>query len=113
MVQRILALTTPAQPSAAQEDDRVSPASAVGLRVLLADDNSINAILARALLEREGCSVDWANNGFEAINVARTGVHDLILMDVRMPGMDGIQASRILRSEGYSGSIVALTADAF
>ena len=113
VVQRVLALSAPAQPSAAPEDDRISVASALGLRVLLAEDNSINTILARALLEREGCHVECAANGFEAINAARSGGHDLILMDVRMPGMDGIQASRILRSEGYAGAIVALTADAF
>ena len=113
VVQRILALSAPAQPSAAPEDDRISAASALGLRVLLAEDNSINTILARAMLEREGCHVDCAANGFEAINAARAGAHDLILMDLRMPGMDGIQASRILRSEGYAGAIVALTADSF
>jgi signal transduction histidine kinase/CheY-like chemotaxis protein len=113
LAQRILAMDAPAEPASPAEDERVSPASAVGLRVLLAEDNSINAILARALLEREGCHVECAANGFEAINAARSGQHDLILMDVRMPEMDGIQASKILRSEGYSGSIVALTADAF
>jgi signal transduction histidine kinase/CheY-like chemotaxis protein len=113
VVQRILALNPGAQPSGTAEDERITPASAVGLRVLLAEDNSINAILARALLEREGCHVECAANGFEAINAARQGPHDLILMDVRMPGMDGIQASKILRAEGYTGSIVALTADAF
>jgi signal transduction histidine kinase/CheY-like chemotaxis protein len=113
VVQRILALNPGAQPGGAADDERVTPASAVGLRVLLAEDNSINAILARALLEREGCHVECASNGFEAINAARQGPHDLILMDVRMPALDGIQASKILRAEGYTGSIVALTADAF
>jgi CheY-like chemotaxis protein len=113
VVQRILALNPGSQSTGATEDERITPASAVGLRVLLAEDNSINAILARALLEREGCHVECAANGFEAINAARQGPHDLILMDVRMPAMDGIQASKILRAEGYTGSIVALTADAF
>jgi CheY-like chemotaxis protein len=112
-VQRILALNPGTLQTGSAEDERITPASAVGLRVLLAEDNSINAILARALLEREGCHVECAANGFEAINAARQGTHDLILMDVRMPAMDGIQASKILRAEGYTGSIVALTADAF
>jgi len=113
VAQRILALGGSSQPSNSADDERITPASAIGLRVLLAEDNSINAILARALLEREGCHVECAVNGFEAINAARSGAHDLILMDVRMPQMDGIQAAKILRAEGYSGSIVALTADAF
>jgi signal transduction histidine kinase/CheY-like chemotaxis protein len=112
VAQRILALLAPAQP-ASPEDERISPASAVGLRVLLAEDNPINAILARALLEREGCAVECASNGLEAVAAARAGGHDLILMDVRMPGMDGIQAARVLRLEGFPGAIVALTADAF
>jgi signal transduction histidine kinase/CheY-like chemotaxis protein len=114
VAQRILALQpNPLPAGAAPEDERLSPASAVGLRVLLAEDNPINAILARALLEREGCAVEVAANGLEAVSAARGGGHDLVLMDVRMPGMDGIQAARALRAEGYAGSIVALTADAF
>jgi signal transduction histidine kinase/CheY-like chemotaxis protein len=114
VVQRILALQASTQPAShSPEDERVSPASAVGLRVLLAEDNSINAILARALLEREGCAVECASNGHEAVAAARSGAHDLILMDVRMPEMDGIQAAKALRADGYHGSIVALTADAF
>jgi signal transduction histidine kinase/CheY-like chemotaxis protein len=113
VVQRILALNAPAQPAGAPEDERVDSAGAIGLRVLLAEDNTINAILTRTLLERQGCHVECVVNGFEAINAARSGGHDLILMDVRMPEMDGIQASKILRSEGYGGPIVALTADAF
>jgi signal transduction histidine kinase/CheY-like chemotaxis protein len=114
VAQRILALMAPAQPAGSSpEDERISPASAVGLRVLLAEDNPINAILARTLLEREGCAVDCAANGVEAVAAARTGGYDLILMDVRMPDMDGMQACRVLRGEGYAGSIVALTADAF
>jgi signal transduction histidine kinase/CheY-like chemotaxis protein len=115
VTQRILALMTPAQPAgiASPEDERISPASAVGLRVLLAEDNPINAILARTLLEREGCAVDCASNGIEAASAARTGGYDLILMDVRMPEMDGMQATRLLRGEGFVGPVVALTADAF
>jgi signal transduction histidine kinase/CheY-like chemotaxis protein len=114
VIQRILALREPVQPAiASPEDERISVASAVGLRVLLAEDNPINAILARALLEREGCAVECASNGQEAVAAARSGGHDLILMDVRMPGMDGIQAARVLRGEGFRGAIVALTADAF
>ncbi|MDB5460330.1 MAG: sensor histidine kinase/response regulator, partial [Caulobacteraceae bacterium] len=112
--QRILALREPVQPATpSPEDERISVASAVGLRVLLAEDNPINAILARALLEREGCAVECASNGQEAVAAARTGGHDLILMDVRMPGMDGIQAARVLRGEGFGAPIVALTADVF
>lgn len=95
------------------EDERLAPACAVGVRVLLAEDNPINALLARTLLEREGCIADCVSNGLDAVQAGRHGVYDLILMDQRMPGMDGVQAARALRLEGVKTPIVALTADAF
>jgi signal transduction histidine kinase/CheY-like chemotaxis protein len=95
------------------EDERLAPACAVGVRVLLAEDNPINALLARTLLERQGCAVDCVANGQDAVHAGRSGVHDLILMDQRMPHMDGVQAARALRQAGVRTPIVALTADAF
>ena len=100
-------------PAPPMEDERLSPACAVGVRVLLVEDNPINALLARTLLEREGCTVDCAANGGDGVQAALAGGHDLILMDQRMPGMDGAQAARALRAVGLSTPIVALTADAF
>ena len=101
------------RPYARAEDERLAPASAVGARVLLAEDNPINALLARTLLEREGCVVEMASNGLDAFEAGQAGQHDLILMDQRMPGMDGVQAARALREAGVKTPIVALTADAF
>ena len=95
------------------EDDRVAAAAAAGKRILLVEDNPINALLARALLTREGCSVDHAARGEEAITAVKVGSYDLILMDMRMPGLDGEQTSRQLRKLGVSTPIVALTANAF
>ncbi len=84
-----------------------------GARVLLVEDNSINALLARSLLEREGCAVDRAIGGREAIVAMETQTYDLILMDLRMPGLDGFAAAKALRSQGVKTPIIALTADAF
>jgi signal transduction histidine kinase/CheY-like chemotaxis protein len=84
-----------------------------GARVLLVEDNPINALLARSLLEREGCVVDRAIGGCEAIIAAETQTYDLILMDLRMPGLDGFAAARTLRAQGVKSPIIALTADAF
>ena len=84
-----------------------------GLKVLLAEDNPINALLARSLLEREGCAVDRAADGAEAVEAASVCAYDLILMDVRMPRMDGLQAAAALRARGLATPIVALTANAF
>jgi CheY-like chemotaxis protein len=86
-----------------------------GLRVLLAEDNPINALLARTLLTRAGCIVSIAQDGEEAVATAAAGAYDLILLDIRMPRLDGLEAAaRIRAGVGPSARapIVALTADA-
>ncbi|HUO22935.1 MAG TPA: response regulator [Caulobacteraceae bacterium] len=118
LADRILAVVGAAGPERAAptrpvEDERLAAACAVGARVLLAEDNPINALLARTLLERQGCVVDWVANGLDAVEAGRSGAHDLILMDQRMPRMDGARAARALREAGVGTPIVALTADAF
>ncbi|MFX8373878.1 response regulator, partial [Acinetobacter baumannii] len=80
--------------------------------VLLAEDNPVNALLARTHLTQMGCTVERASTGEEAAAAGLTGVHDLILMDLRMPGLDGLEATRRLRSAGVSTPVVALTANA-
>ena len=96
-----------------QDDERVAEASAPGARVLLAEDNPINALLARTLLQREGAQVDRAGSGEEAVAALASARYDLVLMDVRMPGMGGVEAARVIRAKGVATPIVALTADAF
>lgn len=86
-----------------------------GLRVLVAEDNPVNALLVRTLLARAGCNVTIAQDGEEAMTVASNTVFDLIFLDIRMPRMDGLEAAaRIRASAGPSASapIIALTADA-
>jgi CheY-like chemotaxis protein len=104
---------TPAPAGRPVEDDRIAAASAPGVRVLLAEDNPINALLARTLLEREGCKVDRVADGEQAVAALSSDSYDLILMDLRMPGMGGLHAARALRDQGITAPIVALTADAF
>ncbi len=101
--------------SAAEEppdDERAAPAATVGGRVLLVEDNPVNALLARALLTREGCAVDRAATGHEAVAAGQTP-YDLILMDLRLPDLDGLSAARALRACGVITPIVALTANSF
>ncbi|MEM9170726.1 MAG: response regulator [Pseudomonadota bacterium] len=84
-------------------------------RVLLAEDNQINAVLATTLIRRAGHHVDVAANGAEAVEAARTGGYDLIFMDMYMPQMDGIEAARTIRAEPgpvRETPIIALTANA-
>jgi CheY-like chemotaxis protein len=100
-------------PAAGAEDERIATAAAPGKRVLLVEDNPINALLARALLTREGCEIDHAISGEEAIAAAKVGAYDLVLMDMRMPGLTGVETARELRNLGVETPIVALTANAF
>jgi len=113
LAERVLAADTAAPAHGSADDERVAQASAPGARVLLVEDNPINAMLARTLLVREGCAVDHARGGEEAIAAVRVGRYDLILMDMRMPGLSGVEATARLRSGGVATPIVALTANAF
>jgi signal transduction histidine kinase/CheY-like chemotaxis protein len=99
--------------AAAPEDDRVALDPRSGVRVLLVEDNAVNALLARALLTHAGCEVDRVSSGEEALAAVVAAPYDLILMDVRMPVMDGLSATRILRARGVTTPVLALTANAF
>ncbi|MDA5558599.1 ATP-binding protein [Shimia sp. MMG029] len=77
-------------------------------RVLVADDNKVNQMVAQKLLQKLGCDVQLASNGLEAVNMARSWAPDLILMDVRMPVMDGLQATRAIRMDASIPSSATL-----
>ena len=82
-------------------------------RVLIVDDVETNLYVARGLMAPYGLSIDTALSGFDAIDKIREGVrYDIIFMDHMMPRMDGIEATKLIRSLGYSKPIVALTANA-
>ncbi len=83
-----------------------------GLRVLLVEDSPDNQLLLRHVLERRGASVEIANNGREALAKASTTSHDVILMDVEMPIMDGYTATSELRARGFENPIIAVSAHA-
>lgn len=83
------------------------------LRILLADDSMIHQVLTRGILSREGHDVTVAGNGREAVMKFQREVFDVVLMDVEMPEMDGITATRLIRDgekqHGVHTPIVALT----
>jgi signal transduction histidine kinase/ActR/RegA family two-component response regulator len=88
---------------------------AATLKVLAADDNETNRLVVRTLLGQLGLSVDVARDGYEAVEAASLAAYDVILMDVHMPELDGLAASRAIRSGGgpnVATPIIALTADA-
>jgi len=99
--------------AAAPEDDRVAPVLFAGVRVLLVEDNPVGALLARTLLRREGCVVETAASGEEAVAALKRARYDVVFMDMRMPGMDGPAAARAIRSGRDDTPILALTANAF
>ena len=102
--------------AASQGPAEAAPAAAANLvRVLVAEDNSVNQLVAVRLLERLGCRVDVAANGSEAVQMATRLPYSLIFMDCHMPEMDGFEATvEIRRRESELGltamPIVALTA---
>ncbi len=117
LVERVLAAGGEAP---ATDDDRIAPRRAPsaapvasGVRVLLAEDNPINAMLARTLLRREGATTEHVEGGEAALEALMHGAFDLVLMDVRMPGLGGLEATRALRARGVDTPVVALTANAF
>ncbi len=94
-----------------------APSAEEGLHILLAEDNPINMMLIRELLRRRGHTVTEVTTGNDAVQAMLEGTYDLLLTDIHMPGMDGIEAARAIRAgetrEGRARTpIVALTADA-
>ncbi len=83
------------------------------LRILLVEDNPVNQKVAIFTLKKLGYQADIANNGLEALNAVRQKTYDLVLMDVQMPEMDGLTATRLIRQQlGNQIRIVAMTANA-
>ncbi len=111
-------LTSKLQPNALPAVEAPPRAtSAAAPLALLAEDNDINALLARKMLERLGWKVERVSNGLRAVEKLRAGRYDVVLMDVQMPEMDGYEATRMVRDrEQIAGRartpIIALTANA-
>jgi signal transduction histidine kinase/CheY-like chemotaxis protein len=111
-------IVLPEAPSSLEADDstsQVAASAAVRPTVLVVEDNIVNQLVARRLLERLGCEVDVATDGVAALAGWRSRHYALIFMDLQMPGMDGFEVARRIREDpaGREVPIIALTANAF
>jgi signal transduction histidine kinase/DNA-binding response OmpR family regulator len=81
-----------------------------GLKVLVAEDNRLNQRVAKNIFRKIGFEIELANNGTEAISMAKHNHFDIIFMDIFMPEMDGVSAVKELKRSGHNGPIIAMTA---
>ncbi len=93
--------------------DSTSGRDFAGLKILVAEDNKVNQLVTSRMLQRMGCTVDLAGDGIAAVRSLENTVYDIVLMDLSMPEVDGLEAARRIRRKAgaqFSIPIVALTA---
>jgi signal transduction histidine kinase/CheY-like chemotaxis protein len=95
------------------DDTDVSAEDFSGKRILIVEDVDVNRLIVSSLLEDTGCTADEAENGSAAVDMVRKINYDLILMDMQMPVMDGLTATREIRAFNKDVPIIAMTANAF
>ncbi|MEM9775301.1 MAG: ATP-binding protein [Chloroflexota bacterium] len=103
------------QSTLARAEETEPPKQLSLLKILLVEDNLINQKVALTMFKRIGCQASVANNGQEALNALKIDLYDLVLMDIQMPIMGGIETTKIIRQEwpaAHQPHIIAMTANA-
>lgn len=109
-VKRLNSLKLDPTPALPDELLKSKEAHLQGKKILVVEDSEDNEELMSLYLKNEGVNFDVAHNGIEAIEKANKSFYDVILMDIQMPDLDGLEATKRLRAQGYSRPIVALSA---
>ncbi|MFA9454528.1 MAG: response regulator, partial [Candidatus Aminicenantaceae bacterium] len=116
VIQSILGMNSPSESAEAEKSPFAEKETKNLYRVLVADDNIVNRKVVHYMLEKKGHQVISVQDGKEALNALDSNIVDLILMDVQMPVMNGIEATQAIREKEQGGSvhtpIIALTAHA-
>lgn len=112
--------TSVVEDNSAVEEDEDDFSVLNNLRVMIVEDNEINQMIVKELIEKEGARVTLCSNGREAVDLfvqSITGTYDVILMDIKMPEMDGYEATDIIRNSNHAQAklipIIAMTAETF
>ncbi len=114
-ISRVLTVNRFIEGGAVVQEENKPQQSRIKLKVLMAEDNKVNQMVARTLLQKSGCEVDIAENGQQAVQAWQENTYDAIFMDCQMPVMDGYEATETIREleqEQHHIPIVALTANA-